>query len=750
MDPYIGKFLDDRYEILDVLGIGGMAVVYRAYCHRLNRYVAVKILKGELAADQDLRRRFHDESQAVAMLSHQNIVAIYDVNQIDECEYIVMELIDGITLKQYMHKRGGCLNWKEALHFSTQILQALRHAHSRGIIHRDIKPQNVMVLRDGSVKVTDFGIARSTTSQATVTQEAIGSVHYISPEQARGSHIDARSDLYSCGVVLYEMLTGRLPYEGDNPVSVAIQHINSIPILPRELNSAVPEGMEQITMKAMASAVDRRYVSAEQMLQDLDDFRRNPAIVFGYIVPGAIADDADEPTMVRKGTGGFVADADPDEVDAVIREAAPRRAAAAVRVERSASSITRRDDYEEDKDDGDEGKNKVFIGVVAGIAAALVLIFIILWFTLFKSLFAKDVTYSVPDLLGYTVMEAEDYIASDENLNGHFTITIEGYENSEEYEAGTIMDQSPNANRSTTEETTEIKVTISSGSEVEQPQEIVLEDYVGSDYRAVLNALRVLGLEASAEGEYNDEIAKGQVIRTDPSAGTSLLPGTSVTIYYSLGTESFSLPDYVNQDYLAVKAALEELGLRPVFEFEYHDTVELNKVTRTEPIAGSSVKPDDIITVYYSMGAEEKTVEMTSLLGLTEEDARNAIAAMNLTIGSVTSDYSETYAAGKICYQSIPDRTVVAQGAPVSIVISLGPAPVDDPPVVSSKTIVVHLDPARTESCVVEIVINGAVLSKTTVPVDTNEVEVVYEGDINSYSITVDGEAYNDFDIIDN
>ena len=747
MDPYIGKFLDDRYEILDVLGTGGMAVVYRAYCHRLNRYVAVKILKGELASDQDLRRRFHDESQAVAMLSHQNIVAIYDVNQIDECEYIVMELIDGITLKQYMQKRGGCLNWREALHFSTQILQALKHAHSRGIIHRDIKPQNVMVLRDGSVKVTDFGIARSTTSQATVTQEAIGSVHYISPEQARGSHIDARSDLYSCGVVLYEMLTGRLPYEGDNPVSVAIQHINSIPILPRELNSAVPEGMEQITMKAMASSVDRRYVNAEQMLQDLDDFRRNPDIVFGYIVPGAIVDDEDEPTMVRKGAGGFVAGADPDEVDAVIRESAPRRAAAAARFERDSAPAVRVDDYD---DEEDEDKNKVFIGVVAGIAAALLLIFIILWFTLFKGLFAKEVTYSVPELLGYTVSEAEEYIASDENLNGHFTITIEGYETSDQYEAGTIMDQTPNANRTTTEETTEIKVTVSTGAEEEQPQEIALEDYAGEDYRAVLNALRVLGLDASAEGEYNDDVEKGLVIRTDPEAGTSVLPGDAVTIYYSMGTESFSLPDYTNQDYHDVKAALEELGLRPMFEFEYSDTIELNMVTRTDPIAGSSVKPDDTVIVYYSMGAEEKTVEMTSLLGLTEEDARNAIAAMNLTIGSVTSDYSDTYAAGKVCYQSIPDRTVVAQGAPVSIVISLGPEPEEDPPVVVSKTIVVHLDPARTESCVVEIVINGAVLSKTTVPVETTEVEVVYEGDINSYSITVDGEAYNDFDIIDN
>ena len=225
MDPYIGKLLDNRYEILELIGSGGMARVYKARCHRLNRLVAIKILRDELASDAEFRRRFHDESQAVAMLSHPNIVAVYDVSRSSEFEYIVMELIDGITLKQYMQKKGNKLNWREALHFITQITKALGHAHSRGIIHRDIKPHNIMVLRDGSVKVADFGIARvSSGGHSTLTQEALGSVHYISPEQARGSHIDARSDLYSAGVVLYEMITGRLPFEGDNAVSVAIHH----------------------------------------------------------------------------------------------------------------------------------------------------------------------------------------------------------------------------------------------------------------------------------------------------------------------------------------------------------------------------------------------------------------------------------------------------------------------------------------------------------------------------------------------
>ena len=273
MDRYIGKFLGKRYEILERIGSGGMAVVYKAKCHRLNRFVAIKILKEDLAHDEEFRRRFREESQAVAMLSHPNIVAIYDVSRSEdeaEPDYIVMELIEGITLKQYMQKRGGKLSWKEALHFSIQIMKGLSHAHSRGIIHRDIKPHNIMILRDGSVKVADFGIARLMSSaQNTMTQEALGSVHYISPEQARGSRVDTRSDIYSAGVVLYEMLTGRLPYEGDSPVAVAIQHINSIPLSPRELDSSIPEAIEAITMKAMASSVEKRYISADAMVVDL-------------------------------------------------------------------------------------------------------------------------------------------------------------------------------------------------------------------------------------------------------------------------------------------------------------------------------------------------------------------------------------------------------------------------------------------------------------------------------------------------
>ena len=269
-DKYIGRLLDGRYEILEVLGVGGMAVVYKARCHRLNRMVAVKILKDEFSQDEEFRRRFHAESQAVAMLSHPNIVSVYDVSSTGDADFIVMEVIDGITLKEYMEKKG-VLNWKETLHFAIQIAKALEHAHSRGIVHRDIKPHNVMVLKNGSLKVNDFGIAQITSKSTTLTKEALGSVHYISPEQAKGGRVDNRSDIYSLGIVMYEMISGRVPYDGDSPVSVAIQHINGGAVKPSHWNPNVPVGLEQIIARAMALLPGDRYSSATEMLYDMDE-----------------------------------------------------------------------------------------------------------------------------------------------------------------------------------------------------------------------------------------------------------------------------------------------------------------------------------------------------------------------------------------------------------------------------------------------------------------------------------------------
>ena len=275
-DKYIGKLLDDRYEQLELIGSGGMSVVYKSLDRKLNRYDAIKILKDDLIADDESRERFLAESRAIAMLSHPNIVSIYDVGHSDDVgdaiEYIVMELIDGITLKQYIKKRGQ-LNWKESLHFSAQIAKALAHAHEKGIIHRDIKPQNIMLLKDGTIKVADFGIAALQNSMGD-SDEALGSVHYMAPEQSKGAAADARSDIYSLGVVMYEMLTGQYPYTGETPEEIAIKHINGNPVRPRKLNKSIPVRLEKIILKAMSSDLQTRYQTAEEMVQDLEHFRK--------------------------------------------------------------------------------------------------------------------------------------------------------------------------------------------------------------------------------------------------------------------------------------------------------------------------------------------------------------------------------------------------------------------------------------------------------------------------------------------
>lgn len=282
MDKYLGKKLEGRYEVMEIIGIGGMANVYKAYDVLENRVVAVKILQEEHMNNEDMRRRFKNESKAMAVLNHPNVMRVYDVSFSDRMQSIVMEYIDGITLKEYIEQQK-VLRWKEAVHFTVQILRALQHAHDKGIVHRDIKPQNIMLLSDGTIKITDFGIARFARSETrTLTDKAIGSVHYISPEQAAGGAIDARTDLYAVGVILYEMLTGQVPFEADTPVSVALKQIQSTAVLPRELNPSIPEGLQEITMHAMEKELSKRYQSAAQMLRDIDEFKRDPSILFEY------------------------------------------------------------------------------------------------------------------------------------------------------------------------------------------------------------------------------------------------------------------------------------------------------------------------------------------------------------------------------------------------------------------------------------------------------------------------------------
>lgn len=569
MDQYIGKLLDNRYEILEVIGTGGMAVVYKARCHRLNRLVAVKVLKSELALDAEFRRRFHDESQAVAMLSHPNIVAVYDVSRSSELEYIVMELIDGITLKQYMQKKGGPLSWRESLHFITQIMKALSHAHGRGIIHRDIKPQNIMVLRDGSVKVADFGIARlASSTQNTLTQEALGSVHYISPEQARGSRIDARADIYSAGVVLYEMLTGRLPYEGESPVSVAIQHISSIPLAPREINPDIPEALEAITMKAMASNVEKRYLSADAMLGDLEEFRKNPNINFEFTTADLLT-GGDEPTQVMEASGSL----------------GRRRA---VRVSELET---------EERDEREKGSKWAIPLAVGTILIFIVGIGYFLWITFFSSIFVAAPEYVVPQLVGKTMEE----IKADPNIDKEFVIQEGETAYSDTYAAGVIMEQSPQKGEKVKKDNLTITVTISAGKEY-----ISMIDVTNLPYRDALIKLQERGLVvATPDYQASDEITKGYVISYNPPEGTQLSPGEEVSLVVSSGPKAkqVTVLPFEGQSIDNVREQLKTLNLKESGSVEIDSEQPAGTVVHQSIASGTEVDEGTVISFQISRGS---------------------------------------------------------------------------------------------------------------------------------------------------
>ena len=514
MDQYIGKMLDNRYEILERIGTGGMAIVYKAKCHRLNRLVAIKILKSDLAQNEEFRRRFNAESQAVAQLSHPNIVSVYDVSRGGDMEYIVMELIDGITLKQYMEKRGQ-LNWRESLHFITQIMRGLSHAHSRGIIHRDIKPQNIMVLRDGSVKVADFGIACLADSAQTLTQEALGSVHYISPEQARGDRPDARSDIYSSGVVLYEMLTGRLPFEGESAVSVAIQHLSSIPLAPREINPDIPEQLELICMKAMAPDLEHRYQSADAMIADLEAFRKNPEVEMKFDLSDLRPEENDEPTRTIRTMPSHTVTIPVHQPERNY----PRR---------------ERDEDEEPRRTG-SGKRGVLVSAVTVAAVAVV---IVLFKTILGS-FAPAVVdqYQVPDLYNMTIEEAED----DPRIEGVFEIQKAGSEFSADVPEGHILRQDPKKEETRKGSQLVIQVWVSAGEETGEVPD--LENKSEQDARILLEKLnKEYNLELTVEApeelkQFSEEITEGYVIKTEPAQGEILKKGDTVKLILSKGPD---------------------------------------------------------------------------------------------------------------------------------------------------------------------------------------------------------------------
>lgn len=493
-EKYIGMMLDGRYEIMELIGSGGMAYVYKALCHRLNRYDAIKIMRDETAANEEFRKRFRAESQAVAMLSHPNIVSVYDVSHSDDIEYIVMELVDGITLKQYLQK-AGALCPSEVLSFTTQIAKALKHAHNKGIIHRDIKPQNIMLLRDGMIKVADFGIASLQSDIEESSGETVGSVHYIAPEQARGAAPDARSDIYSLGIVMYEMLTGRLPYIGNSDTEVAVMHMNTQAAPPRAILPEIPEELERICLKAMDSDIDARYQTAAELLDDLEAFRKQS-------LAAQVLEDSDSPEA-------FLIDGD----DAPEQPKGGRR-----------SSRRRRK-----------------IAFSSGIFA--VLIFIILVFVFIngyflKDLFSEPVRVEVPDFVGRYY---EDVI-NDEDLKKSFKFTIT-YKVDLDHDKGIILSQDPEGGQSRSvsdkNEKIEVVLIISSGEALpdDQRADMFVPNIVNKSRDEAISLVQDAGFTYSISEAPSSSITKGYVINTEPSAGEKAEAGSPVSIIISTGPE---------------------------------------------------------------------------------------------------------------------------------------------------------------------------------------------------------------------
>ena len=636
MDQYIGRLLDNRYEILEIIGTGGMAVVYKARCHRLNRLVAIKILKDEYSRDEEFRRRFHHEGEAVAMLSHPNIVQVYDVSSTGNADFIVMELIDGITLKQYMEKKGT-LNWKETLHFSMQIGKALEHAHGRGIVHRDIKPHNVMVLKNGSVKVTDFGIARVMSKSSTLTKEALGSVHYISPEQAKGGWVDNRSDLYSLGVVMYEMMTGRPPYDGESPVAVAIQHINGGAAMPTTLNPNIPAGLEQIIMKGMALDTKDRYPSATEMLHDMDEFRKDPAIVFGMprqtsdeptrkLNPEEVAQAVRKARTTAEKVAGTAAGPAAAAAAAHARAAGEKRRQQAAEIARiraeaaktaasgtgrtatqskpqtqTATGVPRRTREQIREEIREEERNRMAtIAVVTCSAVAIIAIIIFLVLLVNGVLFNQgEVSVKVPKLVG----EYYDNIRDTQGLD----ITI-------------------------------------------------------GDYR------------------HSDTVAKDKVISQVPAYGAEVVQGTKVTVIISLGPE----PEVKILDNLSLmpledaKAYLDRLGMNPLMKYEFHDTIEKGSVIRTDPGPGTELKDGQTVWLICSSGPVIETAEMPRLIGLNYTTAMNQL----LSLGFESVDFvrkSSNEDKDDVIAQPYPEGTMVDVTEKIILTISKGPKETEPP-----------------------------------------------------------------------
>ena len=756
MNHYIGQLLDDRYEILEVIGTGGMAVVYKALDHRLNRLVAIKILKDEFSGDDEFRRRFRAEGEAVAMLSHPNIVQVYDVSSSDTANYLVMELINGISLKQYMEVKG-VLNWKETLHFAMQIAKGLEHAHSRGIVHRDIKPHNVMVLKDGSVKVMDFGIARVMSKSNTLSKEALGSVHYISPEQAKGGYTDSRSDIYSLSVVMYEMMTGRPPFDGESPVAVAIQHINGGAPKPSSLNPNIPVGMEQIILKGMALEPKDRYASATEMIQDMEEFRKNPAIDFRYQASAP----AEHPIAIRgipqtypKTTAEKVAASRTNQPRPATGripqpQQAPKRAQQADQGTRRQTvsqntDAMRRAAMQRKKEEQRKREERNRIATIAVIVCSVVAIIAIGAFLI--AVFNGALLNKDKDLVEVPYLIGTEYTDDLITKYSDFTIRFQPQQYDSTYQKGQIMYQEP-AGGSRVTKGTEIVITVSLG---EEPTVKIMEDLTDVNQAEAESFLTGQGFQILVRQEASDAVEAGKVIRTDPAKGAELADGQTVSIWVSTGPETVTMPNVVDMTREAAWKLLGEIqNINVVEQSEASAYVEKGNVTRTDPKVGTQLVPGQNVVVYVSSGPA--TAVMPSVVGLYSQTAQKQLADLgftNVRTETVRSDRPK----GEVVYQSVQKDTVLKLEDEIVLRLSdeSGTQPTETQPPTETteeteKTLTVRFTvPNKEEPYLLTILQDGAVIVEDEkIPAGCTDYSLTLTGSgTKEYDLYINGEKY--------
>ena len=633
-----GSYLINRYEIIMKIGSGGMADVYKAKDHVLNRLVAIKVLKQEYSTDATFVKKFRVEAQSAAGLSHPNIVNVYDVGEDDGVYFIVMELVQGITLKNYIDMKGK-LDIREALNISVQIASGLSAAHENRIIHRDIKPQNIIMSRDGKVKVTDFGIAKVADS-TTVTTTAAGTVHYISPEQARGGYSDERSDIYSLGITMYEMVTGRVPFEGETNVAVALMHIQSEITPPRQLEPSIPVSFEKIILKCTQKKPERRYASARELIADLRKVLTHPDGEY-VVIPGAIPQgrtivmndndiDSLKAASLRKNFGTkpeetYVEEPEEEEEEKPMQKPVQKKRPV------KKKDLEEDDDDEFDKDEEDDDDEEVNPALSKVMMALGIGGFIILAVIIF-----------------FIIGHAAGFFGGSGSLFGHKNKDTSTESISTESVSDTSSDTS------------------TAGERVTVPD---LSKKTEDEAQAALKELR---LGVNVQTGTSDDVPEGQVYDQSPAAGTKVDVHTQVTINISSGKEKFSLDDVTGMQYQQAQAQLENDGLVVSLEFDYSDSVGSDKVISTSPKAGSQVAKGDTITITASKGKETKTTIVPNLLGQNIDDAIQMIKDAGLTYNGKSSDYSDSYSENQVMNQSISAGKTVDEGTTISLTVSLG------------------------------------------------------------------------------